>query len=850
MEDSSLLQNKTLNPSEAVFSFPPHRRRPLRSRTYRTLIGILSHTNSSQLQIQAFMVLLDYGFALEDVDGDSQPRPVMIENGSISNIEVNLKLVSVLPPNSKHSKDTLVKETSIGVNKENVNFQDGVFDRNQATAPKVDHINLVIDGGQQVAQENSINSGDLLVVENKPGDFAIQVDKTHDNPMDGLGIFEELQVNNDFSVDDYSEVLDSCFGMDMVIESSKTSVQNKENDTVLEENIPKEAEHELQLKEMELEKLIYSSGAVDSSYCQNADVEIEEGEISGNAGVADASFDELYQDAASQEERTTEMVHASEDYFHREEVTCCDEDKEYRKHRMPDPSLINKVNNDCNSMEVERTVGEKQDCPSQNVHHDSHMETKKTGHIVPCLGKQSPSGRNLQENASENQMSATFEKDGDAKGKKRKNGPLTKERRAKKKKKDRIKRAEKNRNLGVKRLKLQPVLKPKTGEKCKFSHDTVPLTKLKPCGHFARHSCMKGDNCPYDHQLSKYPCKNYTTNGFCGRGNDCLFSHEMPAKQSPSTAPTASEPELTSVRHTVPSKVGSLSKVSKPEVNFSSPLNNSKSSKHMDSHGKFHQKLDAKFSSVGNSYGKSTDTPAAWSVPRSAGQTPKGISFLSNTGTSLGDTSEHEQDGSTKDVPIKPRGINFLSFARPTSDDSSNKTFSRFLSNSNNETRKSNVDDLDEGKPTCSLPESVGILKVNTQINQNATNLVRDLNEKVNGTVWTVPQQRNFSSFDPIINGRANLHFKKDDTAFLSVKESQSIPSKLQGLIRMSPLSFGRPPDQSTGCLTANSSMSFKRSFLSNTPSSVQKAVQSTLAFAANFEPDIKAGTSLHQLGS
>ncbi|CAA3008388.1 zinc finger CCCH domain-containing 65 isoform X4 [Olea europaea subsp. europaea] len=77
--------------------------------------------------------------------------------------------------------------------------------------------------------------------------------------------------------------------------------------------------------------------------------------------------------------------------------------------------------------------------------------------------------------------------------KKKKNGPLSKERRAKKKKKDRIKRAEKNRKLGVKRLKLQPVLKPKTitycrhylkgrcleGEKCKFSHDTIPLTKSK-----------------------------------------------------------------------------------------------------------------------------------------------------------------------------------------------------------------------------------------------------------------------------------------------------------------------------------------------------------------------------------
>ncbi|PWA78915.1 zinc finger, CCCH-type [Artemisia annua] len=37
------------------------------------------------------------------------------------------------------------------------------------------------------------------------------------------------------------------------------------------------------------------------------------------------------------------------------------------------------------------------------------------------------------------------------------------------------------------------------GEKCKFSHNTIPLTKSKPWCHFARYACMKGDYCPYDH---------------------------------------------------------------------------------------------------------------------------------------------------------------------------------------------------------------------------------------------------------------------------------------------------------------------------------------------------------------
>lgn len=129
--------------------------------------------------------------------------------------------------------------------------------------------------------------------------------------------------------------------------------------------------------------------------------------------------------------------------------------------------------------------------------------------------------------------------------KKKKRGSSSETRKEKKKQKRRKKRAEMNKKLGVKRLKLKPILKPKVvshcrhylkgrcqeGEKCKFSHDVIPLTKSKPCCHFARHSCMKGDDCPYDHQLSKYPCNNVVETGFCSRGDSCLFSHKISAKE-------------------------------------------------------------------------------------------------------------------------------------------------------------------------------------------------------------------------------------------------------------------------------------------------------------------------------
>ncbi|KAL5228157.1 hypothetical protein ABZP36_016422 [Zizania latifolia] len=134
----------------------------------------------------------------------------------------------------------------------------------------------------------------------------------------------------------------------------------------------------------------------------------------------------------------------------------------------------------------------------------------------------------------------------------KKKRPLTEERKAKKKKNKRIKRAQQLEAEGVKRLKLQPVIKPKVvqycryyllgrcqqGNLCKFSHDTTPLTKSKPCTHFARGSCLKGDDCPYDHELSKYPCHTFLENGMCTRGDKCKFSHAIPTGEGSSTPNT------------------------------------------------------------------------------------------------------------------------------------------------------------------------------------------------------------------------------------------------------------------------------------------------------------------------
>ncbi|KAL0410477.1 UNVERIFIED_CONTAM: hypothetical protein Slati_3637400 [Sesamum latifolium] len=176
-------------------------------------------------------------------------------------------------------------------------------------------------------------------------------------------------------------------------------------------------------------------------------------------------------------------------------------------------------------------------------------------------------------------------------------------------------------------------------------------------------------------------------------------------------------------------------------------------------------------------------------------------------------------------APRKPRGINFLSFAQPLADDSSSKALPDFIANRKNETGKSVTDDVGEDKLTWSLPASVGTLKVNQQMNQSANSQVRGLSEQVHGTPMGV-------------------HF---DTAFSLLKGGPSAPNMIQDSIKS--LSFGGSRDRSTGGQNVDLFSPFKTSLLSNSPSSVQKAVQSTLSFAAKFDSDVKIGSFLHQQG-
>eukprot|EP00252_Welwitschia_mirabilis_P007269 TRINITY_DN1848_c0_g1_i6.p1 TRINITY_DN1848_c0_g1~~TRINITY_DN1848_c0_g1_i6.p1 ORF type:complete len:603 (-),score=142.73 TRINITY_DN1848_c0_g1_i6:525-2333(-) len=179
--------------------------------------------------------------------------------------------------------------------------------------------------------------------------------------------------------------------------------------------------------------------------------------------------------------------------------------------------------------DVTRTVK-----PKKNGENDVSKESPK---ILASFDEKTP--QNVHKSNQDNNM-ASIPNQEEATKKKAKRGPLTDKRKEKKKAARRRKRALMNKELGVKRLKLMPVQKPKPvivckyymkgkcsqGKNCSFSHDAVPETKSQVCTFHVNRSCLRGDECPFSHDLSAFPCKYYHVNGHCSEGNNCRFSHK------------------------------------------------------------------------------------------------------------------------------------------------------------------------------------------------------------------------------------------------------------------------------------------------------------------------------------
>nr|GMD50533.1 zinc finger CCCH domain-containing protein 65 isoform X4 [Ipomoea batatas] len=654
-------------PSQNAFHFPPpHRRRPLMGETYCTLIHILSHCPAGC---------------------EPQPSQQKQESGKETtahgglvdqHTEAEIKLVSDID-HEKNKSDAIWQEMG--------DISDGQI---KDCIDLLDHIDDAIEVNGEVPQKNGGNNGisSSLVDHNQASTLVLQLYKEQEDKSNALEVHvgesdlvQVQKMDKKISVYEACATIESCF-MDEDNEVSLLVQGSEEKSHAAEKNLLEGMEHGLQLKEMELKNLISASGAANSSVHDTVVEEIEEGEISGDAGVSDESDSNMFEDTVSLEQGHTHK------------------DVETKKI----DGFDNVVHSEIVNGQVDgRNVDSFAAClPLKAVSLENATKSTVQAHAQGFLC-----------NMYLTKSKASVANEGK---RKKKRDPITKERRAKKKCKERIKRAQKNIKLGVKRLKLPPIVKPKTvsycrhyqkgrcqeGEKCKFSHDIIPLTKSKPCRHFARHSCMKGDDCPFDHQLSKYPCNNFVSNGFCSRGVDCLFLHKVPAKTESSATSIVSKAELKS-----PLLPSSLSQKMQVNAHGSSQL----------------------------FPGKSTGHTVGETVQKLAVRAPKGVSFLTHEKLPVGETNDKELGSSLKEGDsgkfnpeeihskldntqkpndvIKgptsriPQGINFLSFGRVPLADPSSKTIIPNLFNRDYRIGKLQLGEFSKGKEdTASSPSS------------------------------------------------------------------------------------------------------------------------------------------------
>ncbi|KAK2645328.1 hypothetical protein Ddye_020523 [Dipteronia dyeriana] len=871
---------------EKRFCHSSHRH--LRSETYRTLIQILSACyDHSQVSTphQPTPVedtcergeLVSPNSLVPDNSGPDNEKVVDegfeatgVADGGVRNNRMVIDEIEDMMQTEEDSN--LLKQKGLMVGHDGVEgtvCQDTEFDRQRMLIDELEHI---VKGTDEFVEGNSNSFSGTSTAENPSGVVALT-----NNGDEHLGV-QHIAIEESGNEARVEIVEGPCnvrcsesFGLSL---GKRVDLQVSKPSEDIEDRGPfgtseLELQHEMQQKEMEPEKVGINNCMVGSDNYISEDVEVEEGEISGDFVVNDESLDIFLDGFVVSEEKKVDEKQVSHDIIDKRKFPSNEQNKVNEKIQESTSFIMNAVDHadSDRAVELEEIVRSGTRFKSKSVVHGASMiaidsevynhapiaERNKRKAIVyedgivypaTCLSNPPVNGVILAQSATGMQGIASKEKLDSGVGDKRKRSTPSKEKKAKKKQKERKKRAEKNREHGVRRLKLRTVVKPKPvaycrhyligrcheGDKCKFSHDTVPLTKSKPCCHFARNSCMKGDDCPFDHELSKYPCSNFVDKGSCNRGDNCMFSHKIPPKEDSLSASSGGKNELQPSSLLIPNskKQMSLDRISHKNVDVSN---------------------SRKVSSC-----KNTEQNVAETVVKPPALAPKGISCLFLGKSSALESSKIKQgnsapkgnaNGKVGNQPepsasrtfqnmnetlnktpaaVTAKGVNFLSFGNaPLEYSNDKKLLSSLLLNSDG-LKPSVANDVIGHKLASSSCDGENSAKIGIQTTQNASSTIQMSNDETLKKI--TPLRMDFLSNKKALidastrDGTNCLPFSSGNGISRSLPESQNTPDKHQNSSGIPWRLLGSP-------LTSGHTKS--------TSNSVQKAVECTLAIASKI---------------
>ncbi|KAK1549889.1 hypothetical protein Q3G72_009584 [Acer saccharum] len=862
---------------EKRFCHSSHRH--LRSETYRTLIQILSacydHSHVSTphqpTPVEDTRERGDLVSPNSMVPDNSRPdnekvvgegfEATKVADGGVQNNRMVIDEIEDMMRTEEDSNLLEQKGLVVGHDVEGTACQDTEFDRQRMLLDELEHI---VKGTDELVEEDSNSfSGTSVVALTNNGDehlgvqqFAIE-ESRNEARVDGDEGPCNVKVSESFEV---------SLGKSMDCQVSKTSEDIEDRSPFGTNEL--ELQLEMQQKEMEPEKVGLNNGIVGSDNYITEDVEVEDGEISGDFEVNDESLDILFDDSVVSEEKKVDEKQVSHDKIDNRKFPSNVQNK-VNENFFESTSVITNAADHANSdraVELKEIVRSETQFKSKSVVHGASMmainsemynhapiaERNKRKAIVyedsivypaTCLSNPPVNGDILEQSANGMQGIASKEKLDSGVGNKRKRSTPSEEKKAKKKHKERKKRAEKNRELGVRRLKLRPVVKPKPvaycrhylmgrcheGDKCKFSHDTVPLTKSKPCCHFARNSCMKGDDCPFDHELSKYPCSNFVDKGSCNRGDNCMFSHKIPPKEDSLSASSGGKNELQPPSLLIPNSHKQLSLDRIP-----------------------HQNVDVSNSRKVSSY-KNTEQNVAETVVKPPALAPKGISCLFLGKSSALESSKTKQGNSApkgsadgkvgnqrdpsgsstfqnmNETPNKTpaavavNGVNFLSFGNAPMEYSSGKKLLSSLLLNIDGLKPSVVNNVSGHKLASSSCDGENSAKIGNQTTQNASSTIQMPNDETLTKI--TPLRMDFLSNKNALDestrdGKNCLPSSSSNGIGRSLQESQNTPDKHQNSSGIPWRLLGSPLASGQTKSTSNSA---------------QKAVECTLAIASKI---------------
>ncbi|MCL7031330.1 hypothetical protein MKW94_002817 [Papaver nudicaule] len=419
--------------------------------------------------------------------------------------------------------DTLLKIKSLCAHhqeSQNIELNAGVRRNDVKNDVKDKNVEVVLGESENLSIGNDISIDDYSI-ENENVDCSIENNLLSRKNVEPLGIEEDLM-----SVDEVgSLVVNNCCDKFKELQHgiNREPIQPTEDMQVQTSS----SDHSVVAGEAQQEETGLKKP--DSSVCILADMDIEDGEIPDGLGIyseLSSGKDQFHHEATK--ERGIEKEHQEEILKKKSERTL---DRDYslgvcnRKLKRDYGDALLLVAGNSGKENGEANV----DATTKKRYADDWLQDAGTSDKAK----------------GETAVSETTKKSTKV-GEKRPR-VLSKERKAKKKMNGRKKRAQTRIKEGVKKLRIEPPI-------TKRSHDTTPLTKSQPCKFKVLQECkksvqgcMKGDKCPFDHDLSKYPCNNYASNGFCSRGDSCLFSHKiveapMPSNVSPTKAVSQPSP--------------------------------------------------------------------------------------------------------------------------------------------------------------------------------------------------------------------------------------------------------------------------------------------------------------------